>query len=168
MKIKSEKKKRVARRLTSFLLAGILVFSLTACGPSGSSSEDAEGGSADVAVAEDEGLFPIKTSTRFDCTLAPYLVAEKLGYFEEEGVKLEWTGEIPSGEYVSGVVSGVNDVADGHPNEIALQVQGGADIRAVGRSIIEPSEDKDPRLRHMRYFVTQEAADAGVATIADL
>ncbi|MDR2163790.1 MAG: ABC transporter substrate-binding protein [Clostridiales Family XIII bacterium] len=156
-----------------------MIVVLAACGngsdhESGSETASPDNGSTESessgAESSDSGddLFPIKTSTRYDCTLAPYLVADKLGYFAEEGLRLEFTGEIPSSEYVAGVVSGANDFADGHPNEIALQIHGGADIRAVGRSIIEPSEDKDPRLRHMWYYVTPEAAEAGVKTIADL
>jgi ABC-type nitrate/sulfonate/bicarbonate transport system substrate-binding protein len=129
------------------------------------SAQAEPGGARETAGKE---LFPIKTSTRYDCTLAPYLVADKLGYFEEEGLELVFTPELPSSEYVTGVLSGTNDFADAHPNELALKVYGGADIRAVGRSIIEPPVTEDPRLRHMWYYVTPEAAASGVETLADL
>ncbi|MDR1482558.1 MAG: ABC transporter substrate-binding protein [Synergistaceae bacterium] len=113
-------------------------------------------------------LFPIRTSTRFDCTLAPYLVADKLGFFKEEGLELVFTGELPSTEYTTAILAGETDFADHHPNALALQIHGGAKVKAVGRSIIEPDESADPRLRHMRYYVTREAYDAGVKTLADL
>jgi ABC-type nitrate/sulfonate/bicarbonate transport system substrate-binding protein len=149
-------------------LIAILAVTATACGggkddkaDTGTASETTDGGG-------DKELFPIKTSTRYDCTLAPYLVADKLGYFEEEGLELVFTGEIPSSEYIAGVLSGENDFADGHPNELALQIYGGAEITAVGRSIIEPDESADPRLRHMWYYVSPDAAAAGVKTLADL
>jgi ABC-type nitrate/sulfonate/bicarbonate transport system substrate-binding protein len=178
--------------VAALILAIALMFALAACGGSGDTATDHAGTDAGTSGSEegdsggdveagseatvgdsgseaaDGDLFPIKTSTRYDCTLAPYLVADKLGYFADEGLRLEFTGEIPSSEYVAGVVSGANDFADGHPNEIALQVYGGAEIKAVGRSIIEPDLDKDPRLRHMRYYVNPEAEDAGVKAIADL
>ncbi|MDR3321287.1 MAG: ABC transporter substrate-binding protein, partial [Synergistaceae bacterium] len=120
------------------------------------------------ASSAEKELFPIKTSTRYDCTLAPYLVAERKGFFEEEGLKLVWTGELPSTEYITGVVTGTIDFADNHPNALALDVYGGAKVKAVGRSIIEPNDSVDPRLRHMRYYVSREAYGAGVKTIADL
>jgi ABC-type nitrate/sulfonate/bicarbonate transport system substrate-binding protein len=186
-----------AKTLSVLLLAIVIALTFAACGggsgdagtdhagtddagtsgsEEGATGGDATGGDAESAAAAgdtagetaNEDLFPIKTSTRYDCTLAPYLVADKLGYFAEEGLRLEFTGEIPSSEYVAGVVSGANDFADGHPNEIALQIYGGAQIKAVGRSIIEPDLDKDPRLRHMWYYVNPEAEKAGVKTFADL
>ncbi|MDR3255002.1 MAG: ABC transporter substrate-binding protein [Synergistaceae bacterium] len=120
------------------------------------------------ASSAEEKLFPIKTSTRYDCTLAPYIVAVNKGFFRDEGLELVWTGELPSSEYITGVVTGTIDFADQHPNGLALDVFGGAKIKAVGRSIIEPDESVDSRLRHMRYYVSREAYDAGVKTIADL
>jgi ABC-type nitrate/sulfonate/bicarbonate transport system substrate-binding protein len=153
-----------------------LILTLAACNSGNPADSDDSAGAADAAdnaeqVADSEenaNLFPIKTSIRYDCTLAPYLVADKLGYFKDEGLELTWTGELPSSEYITGVLSGEIDFADAHPNELAVQIYGGAKIHAVGRSIIEPDASVDPRLRHMRYYVTQEAYDAGVKTIADL
>jgi ABC-type nitrate/sulfonate/bicarbonate transport system substrate-binding protein len=121
-----------------------------------------------AADAADGKLFPIKTPIRYDCTLAPYLVADKNGYFKEEGLELVFTGELPSREYITAVVTGEVDFADTHPNALALRVHGGAKVKAVGRSIIEPDLSVDPRLRHMRYYVTRKAYDSGIKTIADL
>ena len=117
---------------------------------------------------DDSNLFPIKTPTRKDCTLAPFLVADVKGFFKEEGIKLVFTGELSSPEVTPSIISGDNDVADTHPNSLALKVYGGSDIRAVGRSIIEPGPDVDPKLRHMRYFVNKDAVAAGVKEWKDL
>ncbi|GHU54662.1 sulfonate ABC transporter substrate-binding protein [Clostridia bacterium] len=136
--------------------------------PSGGTQAQAPATGTDSMATPTTDLFPIKTATRYDCTLAPYIVADKKGFFTEEGLQLVFTGELPSSEYITSVVSGLNDFADTHPNALALQVYGGADVKAVGRSIIEPGPDEDPRLRHMRYYVTQDAYDSGVKTIADL
>ena len=154
--MRSKTIKRIGK-ITIYLILALFTVSsvfLTACGEAKQPTE--------------KDLFPIKTSTRYDCTLAPYLVADKMGYFEEEGLELVFTPELPSSEYATGVLSGTIDFADAHPNELALKVYGGADLKAVGRSIIEPSLDADPRLRHMWYYVSPEAAAAGVKTIADL
>ena len=127
--------------------------------PSQSDSNDAE---------SDDGLFPIRTATRKDCTLAPFLVADKKGFFKEEGVKLVFTGELNEDAVTPSILSGDNDVADTHPNALALKVYGGSKIKAVGRSIIEPGPEADPRLRHMRFYVNKDAAAAGVKTWSDL
>ncbi|MDR3363658.1 MAG: ABC transporter substrate-binding protein [Clostridiales Family XIII bacterium] len=162
--------------MAAFVLAIAIALALAACGSSGGSAPPADAasppaapaasGNSGDAEADGADLFPIKTSLRYDCTLAPYLVADRLGYFAEEGLRLDWTGEIPSSEYTTSVVSGDNDFADNHPNALALQIYGGAEVTAVGRSIIEPGPEVDPRLRHMRYYVNPSAA--GVTTLADL
>jgi ABC-type nitrate/sulfonate/bicarbonate transport system substrate-binding protein len=168
--------KGLIRKTIPLLTVLVLILALAACGAGNSGNSGNSGDSGDGAAqvgsdaegSEDTDLFPIKTSIRYDCTLAPYLVADRLGYFKDEGLELVWTGELPSSEYITGVLSGEIDFADAHPNELAVKIYGGAKIHAVGRSIIEPDASVDPRLRHMRYYVTQEAADAGVSSIADL
>lgn len=169
--------KNLIKKAIPLTFALILTFNLASCKPAAAPTSNGDGAGNAAATSnatdsmggtENAKLFPIRTSVRYDCTLAPYLVADKLGYFAEEGLALTWTGELPSSEYTTGVLSGEMDFADAHPNELAVKIYGGAKIHAVGRSIIEPGPDVDPRLRHMRYYVTQEAYDAGVKTIADL
>lgn len=129
-------------------------------------------GSADNSTANsstnDDDLFPIKTATRKDCTLAPFLVADKKGFFKEEGLKLVFTGELNDDAVTPSILSGDNDVADTHPNSLALKVYGGSKIKAVGRSIIEPGPEVNPKLRHMRFYVNKDAVAAGVKTWSDL
>jgi ABC-type nitrate/sulfonate/bicarbonate transport system substrate-binding protein len=109
-------------------------------------------------------LFPLKTHTRKDCTLAPVLVADKKGFFAEEGLKLVFTGELTDAEVLPSILNGNNDFADSHPNGLALKINGGAKVIGVERSIIEPSADKNIRLRHMWYYVN---AKSGIKTWAD-
>lgn len=133
-----------------------------------SSPSDSEDKNSSAASSTDDRLFPIKTPTRKDCTLAPFLVADKKGFFKEEGLKLVFTGELGRDAVTPSILSGDNDVADTHPNTLALKVYGGSKIKAVGRSIIEPGPDVDPKLRHMRFYVNKDAAAAGVKKWSDL
>lgn len=119
-------------------------------------------GTSAAAVKE---LFPLKTHTRKDCTLAPVLVADKKGFFAEEGLKLVFTGELTEAEVLPSILNGNNDFADSHPNGLALKINGGARVIGVERSIIEPAADKNIRLRHMWYYTNTKS---GVKTWADL
>lgn len=116
-------------------------------------------------TSTDKKLIPIKTATRKDCTLAPLIVADKEGFFEKEGLKLVFTGEIKSTQLLASILNGNNDLGDGHPNYIAVSIAGGAKIKAVVRSIIEPPADVDPKLRHMRWYINPSS---NIKTFAEL
>ncbi|MDR2386185.1 MAG: ABC transporter substrate-binding protein [Deltaproteobacteria bacterium] len=98
----------------------------------------------------------VKTYTRKDCSLAPWLIADKLGYFAEEGVKLVFTGEIQPPQRVPSLISGDNDVSDLHPNALAVAINGGAKLKGVVRAGLEPAADQDETFRHMWWFVNPE------------
>jgi len=92
--------------------------------------------------------FEMKTRTRKDCSLAPWLVTEKLGYFEQEGIKLVYTGETQPALWIPSLLRGDNDVDSGHPNTFGVAIAGGAELTGVVRGGIDPSEDVDPKFRH--------------------
>ena len=117
------------------------------------------------SAVDESKLIEIKTYTRKNCTSTPILVADKLGFYKEEGLKLKFTGELKSTEILPSVLNGNNDFAETHPNALATYVAGGAKIKGVGRSIIEPGPEVDPKFRHMRWFVKP---DTGLKTWADL
>lgn len=121
--------------------------------------------SADNLSTDDKELIPIKTYTRKNCTSTPVLVADVKGFFKEQGLKLVFTGELKSTEILPSVLNGNNDFAETHPNALATYIAGGAPIKAIGRAIIEPGPEIDPKFRHMRWFVR---ADSGVKTWEDL
>lgn len=112
-----------------------------------------------------KALIPIKTNTRKNCTSTPILVADKNGYFAAQGLKLVFTGELKDPEILPSVLNGNNDFADTHPNALATYVAGGATIKGVARSIIEPPASVNPKFRHMRYFVKKST---GIKTWNDL
>jgi ABC-type nitrate/sulfonate/bicarbonate transport system substrate-binding protein len=114
---------------------------------------------------EKKELVELRTRTRTDCSITPYLIAEELGFLEEEGLKLVFTGTVEAGQDLASVVSGDNDVDDAHPNALAMYVKGGAPVKGVVRFGVEPLEEADADYRHMRYYV---AADSPLQTWEDL
>lgn len=168
-KERDKKVKRIIQVVIAvFVIGGIIIGAQFGKTKYSSPSDSLEtSGSADSST-NDDGLFPIKTATRKDCTLAPFLVADTKGFFKEEGLKLVFTGELSNDAVTPSILSGDNDVADTHPNALALKVYGGSKIKAVGRSIIEPGPEVDPKLRHMRFYVNKDAVAAGVKTWNDL
>ncbi len=120
-----------------------------------------------VQAAPKKDLVEIKTWTRKDCSLAPWLVTEKLGYFAEEGVKLVYTGETQAPLQIPSLIKNNNDVGSGHPNQYGIAIAGGAKLKAVVRAGIEPVPSYDPKFRHMWWFVNP-SKHPNVKSFADL
>jgi ABC-type nitrate/sulfonate/bicarbonate transport system substrate-binding protein len=103
-------------------------------------------------------VYQIKTWSKLDCTGAPYFVGEKKGFFREEGVEIIYTGDTEVPIRVASILNGDNNVGDAHPNEIAIAREGGATIRAVALSIIEPPPGiDDPHLQHMWWITAKNS-----------
>jgi ABC-type nitrate/sulfonate/bicarbonate transport system substrate-binding protein len=99
-------------------------------------------------------LFVIKTWTRKDCSVTPWTVAERFGFLNEEGIKLEVTGETQPSLQIPSILRGNNDVGTFHPNTIAVAKAGGAQVSGVLQGNIEPTNPKiDVKFRHMWWFV---------------
>ncbi|HEY6007874.1 MAG TPA: ABC transporter substrate-binding protein, partial [Geobacteraceae bacterium] len=124
-------------------------------------------GARTVKAAPQKELFEIRTWTRKDCGLAPWLVTEKLGYFAEEGIKIVYTGETQGPLQIPSIIKGNNDVGSGHANLYGAAIAGGAPLTAVVRGGIEPAPSVDPRFRHMWWFVNPKKYP-NVKSFADL
>ena len=100
--------------------------------------------------ADEKKIYTLKTWSRTDCTGAPFFVGEKMAFFEKEGLKIIYTGETQPPQRIASVINGNNDIGNIHPNGIAIAREGGAPIRGVARSIIEPPDEIDDiNLQHM-------------------
>jgi ABC-type nitrate/sulfonate/bicarbonate transport system substrate-binding protein len=124
-------------------------------------------GNDKVQAAPKKELFAIKTPTLKNCGLAPWLVTDRLGYFAEEGIKIQYTGETQPAMVIPSIIKGNNDVSSSHPNTLATARAGGAKLIGVVRGGIEPPQSKDPKFRHMWFFVNP-AKHPNVKTFADL
>lgn len=60
-----------------------------------------------------------------------YYVGEELGFFAEQGIKIEYAGVVPSTQLVASVVSGKLDVGGAHINRTIAGISAGAKIKAV-------------------------------------
>ncbi|HEY3424354.1 MAG TPA: ABC transporter substrate-binding protein [Negativicutes bacterium] len=58
-------------------------------------------------------------------------VGEELGFFDEQGIKFEYVGVIPSTQLVASVVAGKIDIGGAHINRTIAGISAGAKIKAV-------------------------------------
>jgi len=118
--------------------------------------------------AKNEGLFPLKTWSRKDCSSTPWAVGVVKGFFKEEGLEMVFTGDTQPAQWIPSVLNGNNDVGGGfHPNTLAVAIAGGAKIKGVVTGGIDPTPTQDPKLRHMFWYVNPKVTP-GVTSFADL
>jgi ABC-type nitrate/sulfonate/bicarbonate transport system substrate-binding protein len=100
--------------------------------------------------AEGQEVYKLTTWSRLDCTAAPFIIGDRMGFFKEAGLEIVYTGEIAGAQRFASMLSGDNDIGGGHPNGIAVARAGGAPLRAVARGDTEPGwEINDKYLVHM-------------------
>ncbi|AJA49443.1 ABC-type nitrate/sulfonate/bicarbonate transport system, periplasmic component [Clostridium pasteurianum DSM 525 = ATCC 6013] len=165
-------KKKFNKKIVLTLISLICLISLiaTACGnQSSSSSASSSKSTGDELKPDKDGLIPIKTSSKLDCSSTPWVVADKKGFLKKYGLKVVYTGETQAAQQIPSILNGNNDVNSFHPNTYAPAIAGGANIIGIGAAGVDPaSEDIDPKLRHMWWFVSPKAQAAGVKTFKDL
>lgn len=109
------------------------------------------------AAAEPGGkdLFEIKYANIqwFD----PVYIADEKGWFEEEGLKIKWVGEIPGGQLVPSVASRQIDFANRHTPLVLTANAGGAKLKIVAAGAVTTKERP-----HMKYLVLNESSIKGV------
>lgn len=107
--------------------------------------------SSDAKIDED-GLYTlrIQTQTGFN----EVNVADELGFFKDEGIKIEYTGVLGQGVTSYQLLEqGVNDIAGGHPAEAAQAILAGVDVVMITPGIVD-----NPNFPHVQYLV-QENSD---------
>jgi ABC-type nitrate/sulfonate/bicarbonate transport system substrate-binding protein len=156
----------IAAVIVAFIVVGGIIGRTKETKPS-ETFTSSSGDEAAATAPDGRELKVVKTYTRRDCALAPWLVTDKLGYFAEEGVRMVFTGEIQPPQRVPSILNGNNDTADLHPNALAVAIAGGAKLKGVVRAGIEPDDSLDPGFRHMWWFVNPEKYP-NVKSFADL
>jgi len=119
------------------------------------------------AKAGDDGLIPLRTISQTACSSTPYIVADQLGFFKEEGLKIVYTGDTQPNQIIPSILNGNNDLYNAHPNSLAVAIAGGAKIKGVVKAGIDPLPDQDPKLRHMNWYVNPNVTP-GIKNFADL
>ncbi|ADY57095.1 ABC-type nitrate/sulfonate/bicarbonate transport systems periplasmic components-like protein [Syntrophobotulus glycolicus DSM 8271] len=116
-------------------------------------------------AASGKEVLTIKTDTKKNCSSTPWVIAEKKGFFAEEGLNLEYTGELTIPQQLPAVLNGTNNVTTAHINAVATYIAGGAKIKGVTIGGVDPTPDVDPKYRHMRFYANPKL---GVTTLAEL
>ena len=117
--------------------------------------------------AGDDGLIPIRTISQTACGSTPWVVTDQLGFFKEEGLKVVYTGDTQPNQIIPSILNGNNDVSGAHPNQLAVAIAGGAKIKGVVKSGIDPLPHQDPKLRHMNWYVNPNVTP-NIKSFADL
>ncbi|MDF2873899.1 ABC transporter substrate-binding protein [Sporomusa sp.] len=82
-----------------------------------------------------------------------YYVGDELGFFAEQGIKIEYAGVVPSTQLVASVVAGKLDVGGAHINRTIAGISAGAKIKAVSANT-ETSQD----IPHMVGVITKSSS----------
>jgi ABC-type nitrate/sulfonate/bicarbonate transport system substrate-binding protein len=89
----------------------------------------------------------------------PVYIADEKGWFEEEGLKIEWVGELPSAQLVPAVASRNIDFANRHTPLLLTANAGGARLK-----IVAAGAQTTPERPHMRYLVPKGSS---IRTVKD-
>lgn len=79
-------------------------------------------------------------------------IAEELGFFREQKIKIERIGIVPWAQLIPSLVSGKLDFASGHINRVAAAVAAGAKVKAVAANTLTTKEKP-----HMTFVVKEES-----------
>lgn len=124
------------RRLSAGLTAGALLLVATACGSSGDEPSKGGGSSGGVTTVK-VGLIPI-------VDVAPLYLGQKKGFFEEQGLELEFTTAQGGAAIVPGVASGQFQFGFSNVTSLMVAQSNGVPVKAVANGIAStgrPGED---------------------------
>ncbi|MFC5212895.1 ABC transporter substrate-binding protein [Streptomyces coerulescens] len=120
------------RRLSAGLATGALLLAATACGSSDSGSSDAEASSGGVTTVK-VGLIPI-------VDVAPLYLGQKKGFFEKQGLKLEFSIAQGGAAIVPGVASGQFQFGFSNVTSLMVAQSNGVPVKAVANGIASTGE----------------------------
>lgn len=140
-----------AKTIIIGIVLGVLIIGIGASlyGSKGKNVEDkGQGGEQknQTEVKKEPFLVKYPNITWYD----PVYIADEKGWFEEEGIKIEWVGEIPSGQLVPSVSLRQIDFANRHTPLELTAIAGGAKIKLVAAGAMTTEERP-----HMKYLVLE-------------
>jgi ABC-type nitrate/sulfonate/bicarbonate transport system substrate-binding protein len=100
-----------------------------------------------------------------NCSSTPWVIAEKIGFFAEEGINIEYTGELTAAQVLPSILNGTNNVSSNMVNNVATYIAGGAKVKGVTIGGVDPTPDVDEKYHHMKYYVSPKL---GVSSLAEL
>jgi ABC-type nitrate/sulfonate/bicarbonate transport system substrate-binding protein len=108
--------------------------------------------------------YTIRANVNKDCTGTPYYVGQQIGYFEGNNINFVDQGALDYSLQPAALISGQDDLYDGHPNTIINLLQSGAKVKAVVMSGYEPA-DGNLSEQHMHWLTL---ANGPYQTLDDL
>lgn len=87
----------------------------------------------------------------------PVYVADEKGWFAEEGIQIEWVGEIPAAQLVPAVAANTIQFANRHTPLVLTARAGGARVK-----IVAAGAQTTPERPHMKYLVLPGSPIRGV------
>lgn len=100
-----------------------------------------------AAVSQEKQPDSIRVATPVETTSPSiYYIGEELGFFADEGIKLDYVGVVPSTQLVASVVAGKIDVGGAHVNRTIAGISAGAKIKAVAAA-----SETTQAMPHMTY-----------------
>ncbi|MCZ7589150.1 MAG: ABC transporter substrate-binding protein [Gaiella sp.] len=132
-------------RVCAVLFGGMaMALAVAACG--GSESSEGEGGTAGQELSQE----PIRVFVGIDTAYSPFFVAERQGYFEDEGINADLTQFTQGGEGVDALIAGQMDAGgSGDATVLGKSVHG--NIKAL--AVLQTSGDI------LKLVVRQEITD---------
>jgi len=137
---------KLLKKVTMISLSLAIVFNVVGC-----SSKSSETNSNTVTSSDGKKLDVIKIATQTGFN--EFDIADELGFFKEEGIQLEYTGVLKGSTAIQAVLTGSNDVFDGHPIDVALAQLAGAKIKVVATGMID-----NEKFVHMNYMVNSKSS----------
>ncbi|MDR3283152.1 MAG: ABC transporter substrate-binding protein [Candidatus Methanoplasma sp.] len=114
------------------------------------------------------GLYTVKANVNKDCTGTPFYVGTDIGYFDAYDIDFQDQGALDYGLQPAALISGQDDIYDGHPITIINLLKAGVKVKGVVMSGYEPL-DGDINKQHMHWLVDKTRNDGKVInSIADL
>jgi len=143
---------------TVLLVLFALLTASAGCGKSVGNSSDAasgKGSSSNSSKSTDEqsdfDVIKLPSSSN-PLNVDTITIAEELGLFREQKIKIERIGIVPWAQLIPSLVSGKLDFASGHINRVAAAVAAGAKVKAVAANTLTTKEKP-----HMTFVVKEES-----------
>jgi ABC-type nitrate/sulfonate/bicarbonate transport system substrate-binding protein len=122
--------------------------------PVNTTAEEEKDSNKPSASSDDESSFDVikLPSSANPLGVDTIAVAEELGYFKEQRIKVERVGIVPWAQLIPSLISGKLDFASGHINRVAAAVAAGAKVKAVAANTLTTKEKP-----HMTFVVKEDS-----------
>jgi ABC-type nitrate/sulfonate/bicarbonate transport system substrate-binding protein len=174
-----KKKFIIIGAIAALVIVGIGVGGALGATKKGISSGTIIQGAAGLATLKDGNYDPaasgkevitLHVDTKKNCGSTPWVIGEKKGFFAEEGLIIEYTGELTTPQLLPAVLNGTNDIGGAHINALATYIAGGAKIKGVTLGGVDPDPDSDvdPKYRHMRFYLSPALGLSSLQELVEL